>query len=189
MLVFQLWPQFEPIQLHTDTGAPLQIELVKRTKEQPAAPTIQAARPTPPVKIETRQKPNRAEVKIAKKQEAPQKNMDKVAPPSRESPQEREVVTYNAASETVSKPGVMPVIVEQMILTHISYPRQARRKGWQGKTTFHLDVREQKLAHLDVFHSSGYELLDKAATRGIRAIDHLPLANGLYRLPVEFRLQ
>jgi len=83
----------------------------------------------------------------------------------------------------------MPAAVQQMILTRISYPRQARRKGWQGRATFDLDVREQKLARLDLFHSSGHSLLDRAAMRGIQAVGQLPLANGLYRLPVEFRLQ
>lgn len=76
-----------------------------------------------------------------------------------------------------------------MILSHISYPSKARRKGWQGNAMFNLAVHEQKLASLDLSLSSGHSLLDRAAMRGIRAIDHLPLANGTYRLPVEFKLQ
>jgi len=96
-----------------------------------------------------------------------------------------------AAPPAASPPlaSAMPADVEQMILTHIGYPRQARRKGWQGRATFNLAVYEQKLAKLDLFSSSGHSLLDRAAMRGIKGIDHLPLANGTYRLPVEFRLQ
>jgi len=186
MLVFQLWPQLEPLQLHTNAGAPLQIELVKKDAEQPAAPATQVAQATPPVKTEVRQSPERPEVKTVEKQASVQSNTTEASLSDSELPQEQASVAYTPTS---TNPGAMPADVEQMILTQISYPRQARRKGWEGRATFHLDVREQKLAHLDVFHSSGYELLDRAAMRGIRAIDHLPLANGLYRLPVEFRLQ
>ena len=186
MLVFQLWPQVEPLQLHTNAGAPLQIELVKKDAEQPAEPATQVAQATPLVKTEVRQSPERSVVKTVEKQASVQSNTTEAPLSDSELPQEQASVAHTPTS---TNPGTMSADVEQMILTQISYPRQARRKGWEGKATFHLDVREQKLAHLDVFHSSGYELLDRAAMRGIRAIDHLPLANGLYRLPVEFRLQ
>ncbi|WP_157821330.1 TonB family protein [Mariprofundus ferrinatatus] len=125
-------------------------------------------------------------MKTVKKQASAQNNTAEASPSDSELPQEQASVAYRPAS---TNPGAMPADVEQMILTQISYPRQARRKGWQGKATFHLNVREQKLAKLDLFHSSGYELLDRAAMRGIQAVGKLPLANGLYSLPVEFRLQ
>jgi len=98
--------------------------------------------------------------------------------------------TVAVESEGVTTAGAsMPFDVQQMILSHISYPRKARRKGWQGNAMFNLAVHEQKLARLDISISSGHNLLDRAAMRGIQAIDHLPLANGTYRLPVEFKLQ
>lgn len=88
-------------------------------------------------------------------------------------------------------PAVQPVPgdVRRMIMTRIGYPRMARRRGWEGIAMFRLDVREQKLARLDLAASTGHDLLDAAAMRGIRAVERLPLANGLYDLPVEFRLQ
>lgn len=92
-------------------------------------------------------------------------------------------------AQAESRADAIPAHVERMILTHIHYPRKARRKGWQGRAMFHLDVREQKLARLDIHLSSGHNMLDRAAIRGIQSIAHLPLANGLYSLPVEFRLQ
>lgn len=102
---------------------------------------------------------------------------------------ESEQVSEQPESQPDSEPLAVPGDVGRMILAHVSYPRKARRKGWQGMAMFRLDVREQKLARLDLSRSSGFDLLDSAAMRGIRSVDALPLANGLYQLPVEFRLK
>ena len=183
LLAFQLWPQLEPYKIKSDEGASLQIELVKqettsKVTEMPEIPPQSAPQNS----------------KVKKSREAPRSFSTPVAEPQaaepvNPQPEEAAKVAYEIAAESEEVVGAMPADVQQMILTRISYPRQARRKGWQGKATFHLDVREQKLAKLDLFHSSGHDLLDRAAIRGIRAIDRLPLANGFYSLPVEFRLQ
>jgi len=188
LMAFQLWPQPIPLQLNIQNTSSLQVELVKSVSEKQSRPS------------ETRQARHQPE-SIEKPDVMPAVQVKQVAPsiPTEQLRQasgaheEAIRVAYEEAPEqaieTEPIPGAMPVDVQQMILTRISYPRQARRKGWEGRATFHLAVSEQKLTRLDIFLSSGFALLDRAAMRGIQDVKRLPLANGLYSLPVEFRLQ
>jgi len=189
LLIFQLWPQFVPLQLHIQNASNLQVELVKSASErQSRLSETRQARPEP----EPIEKPDVMPAVRAKQVPASLPD-EQLRQPSGQHEEEVTRVAYEKApelqSETEEAPGAMPVEVQQMILTRINYPRQARRKGWEGKAMFHLAVREQRLTRLDVFLSSGYDLLDRAAMRGIQDVKRLPLANGLYSLPVEFRLQ
>jgi len=191
LLIFQLWPQANALQLQTDQGSNLHVELVKNVVEQPSR-AIETRKPSIPEK-RIEQLVSEHATQPDEPQQFTQKQM--VASPEEPAspPVEDTKVAYEAAPDPVpdgaSSPGAMPADVQRMILTRISYPRQARLKGWQGRATFHLDVREQKLTRLDLTLSSGFALLDRAAMRGIRKVGRLPLANGLYSLPVEFRLQ
>lgn len=107
-------------------------------------------------------------------------------------PQNNEAAGIAAAVSEVEQQATAASLSEDMkakVMAHIRYPRMAQRMGWQGVASFDLDIRSQQLARLDLRRSSGYEVLDQAAMRGIRAIGSLPLADGVYQLPVEFRLQ
>lgn len=181
LLAFQLWPQFSPITLSVDEGRTLLVELVKHAPSATPEPSPQ------PQKRISRSKPE------SKKPEATtlltSSEPDHAPAKAAEAADKMQQQTSKTAIEHPAQPGAMPAKVQQMILTRITYPRQARRKGWQGRATFDLDIRAQRLAKLDLYHSSGYDLLDRAAMRGIRAVEQLPLSDGLYRLPVEFRLQ
>jgi len=178
VMVFQLWPQLIPLQLNIQNTSSLQVELVKSASERQLRPseTRQARLQPEPIK-----KPDVMPA-IQVKQAAPSIPHEEATRVAYEEAPEQ-------AIETDPTPGAMPADVQQMILTRISYPRQARRKGWEGRATFHLAVREQKLTRLDLFLSSGFAMLDRAAMRGLQDVKRLPLANGLYSLPVEFRLQ
>jgi len=178
LMVFQLWSQPIPLQLSMQNVSSLQVELVKSASERQSRPS------------ETRQTRLESEL-IEKSDIVPAVQVQQVAAsiPHEEGTRVVREPASEQAIEIEPAPGAMPVDVQQMILTRISYPRQARRKGWEGRAMFHLAVREQKLTRLDVFLSSGYDLLDRAAMRGIENVKRLPLANGLYSLPVEFRLQ
>ncbi len=186
VLIFQAWLPFNALQLQTDEGSTMQVELVKTTTTQ----RIETMTPTTPL-AEKHTKPP-VPVKTAQLAAAPPDIQEKAEEqPQQPAPsaQQATQVTYETEAEQNATPGAMPADVQHMILTRISYPRQARRKGWEGRALFHLAVREQRLTRLDLSLSSGYTLLDHAAMRGIRAVGILPLANGLYSLPVEFRLQ
>lgn len=199
MLIFQFSLQSDRLQLHSDEGNPLQLELVKKAKQkqQQAAKTASLPVQQKPLKAVAPQ-PQRntltkaLAVKPARPHIIEEPRLFKPGPLTDQAPVQlvaSTTPTLELAAQAEPVAGAMPADVERMILTRINYPRKARRKGWQGRAMFHLDVREQKLASLDIHHSSGHSMLDRAAIRGIQSIAHLPLANGLYNLPVEFRLQ
>ncbi len=83
----------------------------------------------------------------------------------------------------------VPEDIQAHLLMHVSYPRQARRHGWQGKVTLQFDVQQHMIRHVTVLTSSGYPVLDRAAYRALSHTPHIALADGVYRVPVVFRLQ
>jgi len=76
-----------------------------------------------------------------------------------------------------------------MLLANIHYPPQARRHGWQGAGEFQLDIDSQSISRVTMLMSTGHAILDRAVRRGLDNVEHVPVANGQYRLPVEFHLQ
>lgn len=94
-----------------------------------------------------------------------------------------------AAADAAPADRVLPVDVYADIMAEMHYPRMAIRRGWQGEVALRLDVRDRTIRQVTMLASSGYQLLDDAAYRGIDQIRTLPLADGYYRLPVIFRLQ
>ena len=79
--------------------------------------------------------------------------------------------------------------VRSMLLASITYPRLARRRGWQGKGEFQLLIARQNVRKVRMLASTGHRQLDQAATHGLLAAGHIPLGDGIYKLPVEFRLR
>ncbi|MFC1536380.1 energy transducer TonB [Pseudomonadota bacterium] len=84
---------------------------------------------------------------------------------------------------------LLPEDIQATILAHVSYPRQARRRGWEGEAEFKFNVYSQSIQHVTMLVSTGYPILDQAARRGLLSVHSLPLTDGSYRLPVVFRLQ
>jgi len=94
------------------------------------------------------------------------------------------------------QPKAQPIIqqvsaldVRNHLLSHVQYPHQARRRAWQGITQLSLHIQQQHIHEVVLLASSGYPVLDRAAQQGLALIDTIPLADGIYHLPVEFRLQ
>ncbi|MDQ6970974.1 MAG: TonB family protein [Mariprofundus sp.] len=85
--------------------------------------------------------------------------------------------------------SIVPQYVQNRILAEVHYPKQARRHGWQGRAEFQFDVHQQSIQTVTLLASTGYPILDRAAHRGLIAASHVALSNGLYRMPVVFRLQ
>ena len=84
-------------------------------------------------------------------------------------------------------PTVIAENLRKVIMMHITYPRMARRMDWQGMASFDLSVRSRQLASLDLRQSTGHEILDQAAIKGIHQVKHFLLDEGIYQSPVEFR--
>ncbi len=86
-------------------------------------------------------------------------------------------------------PPSMSAAAQAMLLANIRYPRLARRRRWQGKGEFQLAIVSQSIRNITMLVSTGHAVLDRAVQRGLSGVDHIPVADGQYRLPVEFRLQ
>jgi len=84
---------------------------------------------------------------------------------------------------------VIPQHIQADIIARVHYPRQARRRGWQGEAQFLLNINAQSIQAVTMLASTGYPILDRAAQRGLSNVNNIPLSNGLYHMPVSFRLQ
>jgi TonB family protein len=89
----------------------------------------------------------------------------------------------------ISSGATVPQDIQKHILAQVHYPMQARRRGWQGRAEFQLNVYQQSIHAVTLLASTGHPILDRAARRGLASMRQIPLSNGLYRMPVIFRLQ
>lgn len=49
------------------------------------------------------------------------------------------------------------------------YPRLARKRGWQGRVILHVDIDHTgSPVNIQIVHSSGYKVLDRAARRAVK---------------------
>ena len=85
--------------------------------------------------------------------------------------------------------GAVPQGVQQQLLVNLTYPKLARRHGWQGRAEFELRIYKQSVDKLTLLASTGFPVLDHAAERGLAHVRNIPLSNGLYRMPVVFNLR
>ena len=92
-------------------------------------------------------------------------------------------------SSAAHLPSTLAAEAQAMLLANIHYPPQARRHGWQGEGEFQLDIDSQSVRKITMLMSTGHAILDRAVRHGLDNVEHVPVANGQYRLPVEFRLQ
>ena len=88
-----------------------------------------------------------------------------------------------------TNPALIPKDIQRVILTKITYPKQALRRGWEGQAKFSLEIHQHNIQHITMLVSTGYQILDRAAQRGIASIQTLPLHDGKHLLPITFRLQ
>lgn len=84
----------------------------------------------------------------------------------------------------------------ELLAEHLHYPPLAQRRGWEGVVLMQLRMEANgDISRLQVLESSGYPLLDRAATRGLQQVERLPQAVAWLRgepfelvLPVHYRL-
>lgn len=78
---------------------------------------------------------------------------------------------------------------------YFRYPPRARREGWQGAVLLRFRINSDgTLAAIQVAHSSGYALLDRAAVGALSRVGRLSLESALphpleLQLPVIYRLE
>ncbi|MFQ6033652.1 MAG: energy transducer TonB [Candidatus Bipolaricaulia bacterium] len=108
-------------------------------------------------------------------------------------PEARVGPTGPAAAESVS---IRRAIPRYDLNPPPSYPEVARRRGYEGTVLLAVRVRKDGgVAAAQIAETSGYEVLDRAAVRAVRAWRFRPARRGEepvemeVRVPVRFQLQ
>jgi protein TonB len=84
----------------------------------------------------------------------------------------------------------------ERLAEQLRYPPLARVRGWEGVVLMQLRLEANgDISRLQVLESSGYPLLDRAASQGLRRVARLPQAVTWLQgetldlvLPVQYRL-
>lgn len=186
--------------------------------ETPAAPTVKQ-KPVEATKKPEKKKPLPKPVPAKpKRQDKHQETVppDQTPPPSPESvpdessqgkdtpmqpPQEETTAFDTAATGPASNQAAPPPAVEDAIPEYrrnppISYPRRARRKGYEGTVLLEVLVnRNGKVADLRIIASSGYAILDRSAVKSVKSWSFKPAKKGndtvdmWVQVPVRFKLE
>jgi len=76
------------------------------------------------------------------------------------------------------------------------YPMVARRMGWEGKVVLNVEVlAEGACGAVNVFHSSGHEVLDNAAMNTVKSWRFIPARSAgraisqWFKVPINFSLE
>ncbi len=79
--------------------------------------------------------------------------------------------------------------IQRRIQQVLAYPPIARKRDVRGKTVVSFRVRADGTAErVEVAHSSGHPVLDRAATDAVTTADRLPYVSGRLEVPVRFEL-
>ncbi|MDQ6991848.1 MAG: TonB family protein [Mariprofundus sp.] len=210
-LLFVLLWDTQPTLLLTSASG-LQVELLPAQKQGIASRSLEIEKPAKTFK-KPAQKPVNTPVKYKspRRKHAPKIKMvavakvykkplpvasEAISTPIKKMSQANTLHSNQALSEVLNDTkkspvgaAALPSSIQKNLLAHVHYPRQARRHGWQGRAEFELSVRQESIAAVRLLASTGYPILDRAAQRGLSAVQQIPLANGLYRMPVLFQLQ
>jgi len=174
----------------THEQAKLQKKTVETVKKRhifkpPAAPTVVAVQQHKPALMRVAQSPSILH--------APETHSPAPEPDHSSSAETTHAQDDLPVSDDKPEPqhslSIMAAGAQSMLLASIHYPPMARRHGWQGVGEFQLDIDSQSIRNITILVSTGYDVLDRAVRRGLASIEHVPVADGQYRLPVEFRLQ
>lgn len=90
-----------------------------------------------------------------------------------------------AAAEPLS----VPADIQAEILAQVSYPRLARKRGWEGEVHLQFDVSNRSVADVAMLKGSEHPVLNEAAKTGLLRMRTVALADGRYWMPVVFQLR
>ncbi|RMH62780.1 MAG: hypothetical protein D6678_00415 [Zetaproteobacteria bacterium] len=182
-----------PVSPHLDNGNMLAVLLIRPTDSSP----MPASHPPPAAARRAVRKPNKAHERVrAERSRHAMAARPSGHPASAPSPRSVAVASATPSAQRPTQPMAQPVqgaslpgAARRRLLAHIVYPRIARRHGWEGRGLFRLDVHQRRIVRVAPLTSTGYRVLDRAVLEGLRDVARLDVADGWYRLPVEFRLQ
>jgi protein TonB len=212
-------PKFDPLPPHRYPREINKLAVEKIPKsETPAAPPVKQ-KPVEATKKPEKKTPLPKPVAAKpKRQDKRQETAppDQLPPPSPESvpeetsqgkdapmqPRQEETTAFEtAATGPVSNQPAPPSVLEAAQPEYsqnppISYPRRARRKGYEGTVFLEVLVnRNGKVADLRILASSGYAILDRSAVNSVKTWSFKPAKKGndtidmWVKVPVRFKLE
>ena len=116
-------------------------------------------------------------------------------------PQEETTAFDTAATGPVSNQPALPSVIEAALPEYsknppISYPKRARRKGYEGTVVLEVLVnRNGKVDDLRILASSGFAILDSSAVKSVKTWSFKPAKKGnatvdmWVQVPVRFKLE
>jgi protein TonB len=116
-------------------------------------------------------------------------------------PQEETTAFDTAATGPVSNQPALPSVLEAALPEYnknppISYPKRARRKGYEGTVVLEVLVnRNGEVDDLRILASSGYAILDRSAVKAVKTWSFKPAKKGKdtidmwVEVPVRFKLE
>jgi periplasmic protein TonB len=130
--------------------------------------------------------------------ETPQGNDAPMRPPQ----EKTETTAFDtAATGAASNQPALPSVLEAAQPEYsqnppISYPKRARRRGYEGTVLLEVMVnRNGKVADLRILASSGYSILDRSAVNSVKTWSFIPAKKGddtvdmWVKVPVRFKLE
>jgi TonB family protein len=80
--------------------------------------------------------------------------------------------------------------LKTMIAARFTYPRLARRMGWEGLVALSLQIQSDgRLQHVRVKRTSGYKVLDENARETVEQLGRIVLSENLHSQPVNTEVE
>ncbi|NOY17559.1 MAG: energy transducer TonB [Gammaproteobacteria bacterium] len=165
--------------VYVNLSAPLQITVVSSRSAARTLPQTTPQKPEPVTKtIPTLKRPS---VQVAKAT-LPEKNH--VNDPDNRSKTKRITEVAKTVREPVSIKNVplnhLRQRLKQAIRARFTYPRIARRMGWEGLVGISLHIEDDgSLNQVQIARSSGHKILDENARKTIEGIGRIQVASNL----------
>lgn len=157
----------------------------------PAAAQIEKRRQQPPARIAPIQTP---------REEMPEPAPVAATLPAEPAAQQNDApvaATAPLASPVeIAQPEIEPDYKASYLNNRLSYPLAARRQGIQGRVVLNVEVLAQGVSgQMNVYQSSGYEVLDRAALESVKGWRFVPASRAgrpftkWFRIPIQFSLK
>lgn len=155
------------------------------------------AQPEPVKPAPVKPEPTKPRVAPPKRAQPPVQEIAEVAQPAEEPPAPPQAVSsppaVAAAPVADTEPDYRAAYLHN---PRPSYPMAARRMGWEGRVVLNIEVlAEGTCGAVNVFQSSGHEILDNAALRTVKAWRFMPATRAgrpvtqWFKVPIQFSLK
>ncbi len=184
----------EPEAVTVSFSTPLQITVISsrpvaKTSPQATLEKTESVKKTIPLPLTVKTvkdspSTNKPPVHVAKTASPAEKKPETIPEDNSETKRTTETPTTTAATEAISVSDAplnyLRQQLKQAIKARFTYPRIARRMGWEGLVGISLHIENDgSLKQVQIARSSGHKVLDENARKTIQSIGRLQIASNL----------